>query len=176
MLKSVHFPDYILKGKDWIPELADFTIHYGDVVLIVSDIDTDRKGYNRELARIFEEMGVTHELILVGEEWLSIEEVKRLWSDCEWKHEPNVIISLGEARVMHFAKAISILAPYIGSLSELFEGKGHVKSTLPHLAVPLSSTMNWMEELKLLIMKEEKTGQWVELMHKDLIPKVVVSL
>ncbi|WP_025026645.1 iron-containing alcohol dehydrogenase [Caldalkalibacillus mannanilyticus] len=175
MLGMTKQPDYILEGASAVAELADFTIHYGDVILLLSDIETDRQGVNRQLASLFLEMGVTYESIIIGEEWPTLEGVKTLWSEMEFTHEPNVVISVGDSNVIHFAKAISLLAPYRGAIQDLVKGNAQIKTALPHLMIPMSEAHLEQDISAKMRIKEERTDDWIECSHRELIPKVVLK-
>lgn len=168
-------PDYILQGEGFLQMFADYAIHYGDVALIVTDKETVKGGYRENLVKALEEMGLRSITMIIPDNWPSIDTVKEYWCELETEHQPNLVISLGRSNVIHFAKALSIVAPYMGHVKDLFTGKGIVGTVLPHLTIPLNEFRFVESSLDIsdIVSIYEDNHHKIEFSHRELVPKVV---
>lgn len=167
-------PDYMLGGEGFLDIFADYAIHYGDVALLIIDQQAEREAYDEKVISALDEMGLKLLTATLPDQWPSIEDVKEFWADLEAEHEPNIIISLGRSPVIHFAKALSIMAPYKGHVRDLFMGKGTINLVLPHLTIPLENCNSWeFEQVISDSVSILDMDRMIQFSHKELVPRMV---
>lgn len=165
-------PEYQLSGEYVFSEVADYAIHYGDVAVIVTDREAQQRGYTTHLIHALEEMCVRYEVLVVDGEWSSVERVKEIWCEQDYVHTPNMIISVGRTPTIHFAKALSLIAPFVGHVHDLFTGKANVQLVLPHITIPVTEGKGIEIDISDLVNTKEGQQQ-LFFQHRELVPKVV---
>lgn len=168
-------PDYILHGEQYLEEFANYAIHYGDVALLLTDQQSEDVGIKDQVIAALDQMGLRLIIRTLPSEWPTLSNVKEFWADLDAEYEPNIVISLGDAPIIHFAKALSLIAPYKGHVRDVFLGKANIQLVLPHLTIPLLPEKGRESDLVIAgtVSIYDINGVLLQFTHRELVPKLV---
>lgn len=168
-------PDYILCGDQYLEEFANYAVHYGDVALLLTDKRAEDMGIKKQVVSALDDMGLRLIARTLAGDWPRLNQVKEFWADLDAEYEPNIVISLGDAPTIHFAKALSLIAPYKGHVRDLFLGKAEIQLVLPHLTIPLLPEDSRENEMAMAgyVSIYDADGTLLKFTHRELVPKLV---
>ncbi len=166
-------PDTVLYGKGAFDDVGKQAARYGKKALVISDPVMDSLGIVKKCKTFLQEYGLTV-VSYVGVDSeptnVHVDEAVEICS----QNSCDVIIGLGGGSCIDTAKAVAVLIPNGGVMSDYYAtDRSFTKRSLPVIAIPTTAGTG-SEVTKVTVITDTASGVKMMFSNRQLLPKVAI--